>query len=53
MKPPVRAYFFNRVRDQAMETWFGRRLGQQAALAKLGVDQALPLLKLINSFINY
>lgn len=33
---------FNRVRDQAMETWFGRRLGQQAALAKLGVDQALP-----------
>jgi len=33
---------FNRVRDQAMETWFGRRLGQQAAIAKLGVDRALP-----------
>lgn len=25
-----------------METWFGRRLGQQAAIAKLGVDRALP-----------
>lgn len=28
--------------DQAMETWFGRRLGLQAAIAKLGVDRALP-----------
>ncbi|TFZ49345.1 Xaa-Pro aminopeptidase [Serratia proteamaculans] len=33
---------FNRVRDLAAETWFGRRLGQEAAPAKLGVDRALP-----------
>ena len=33
---------FNRVRDLAAETWFGRRLGQDAAPAKLGVDRALP-----------
>lgn len=33
---------FNRVRDLAAETWFGRRLGQDAAPAKLGIDRALP-----------
>jgi Xaa-Pro aminopeptidase len=33
---------FNRVRDLAAETWFGRRLGQEAAPAKLGIDRALP-----------
>ncbi|MCV9880165.1 Xaa-Pro aminopeptidase [Brenneria izbisi] len=33
---------FNRVRDLTAEIWFGRRLGQQAAPAKLGVDRALP-----------
>jgi Xaa-Pro aminopeptidase len=33
---------FNRVRDLTAEVWFGRRLGQDAALAKLGVDRALP-----------
>ena len=33
---------FNRVRDLTAEIWFGRRLGQQAASAKLGVDRALP-----------
>ncbi|CAI1040121.1 Xaa-Pro aminopeptidase [Serratia proteamaculans] len=33
---------FNRVRDLAAETWFGRRLGQDAAPAKLSVDRALP-----------
>ncbi|ANI29973.1 proline aminopeptidase P II [Yersinia entomophaga] len=33
---------FNRVRDLTAEIWFGRRLGQDAALAKLGVDRALP-----------
>ncbi|CAI1738687.1 Xaa-Pro aminopeptidase [Serratia proteamaculans] len=33
---------FNRVRDLTAETWFGRRLGQEAAPAKLGVDRALP-----------
>ncbi|MDQ0627794.1 Xaa-Pro aminopeptidase [Pantoea agglomerans] len=33
---------FNRVRDPAAETWSGRRLGQEAAPDKLGVDRALP-----------
>ncbi|CAI0708084.1 Xaa-Pro aminopeptidase [Serratia quinivorans] len=33
---------FNRIRDLAAETWFGRRLGQDAAPAKLSVDRALP-----------
>ncbi|MEE3662207.1 Xaa-Pro aminopeptidase [Brenneria sp. g21c3] len=33
---------FNRVRDLTAEIWFGRRLGQQAAPAALGVDRALP-----------
>lgn len=32
---------FNRVRDIAAEIWFGRRLGQDAAPEKLGVDRAL------------
>lgn len=32
---------FNRVRDLTAEIWFGRRLGQEAAPAKLGVDRAL------------
>ncbi|MFP1849206.1 Xaa-Pro aminopeptidase [Lonsdalea quercina] len=33
---------FNRVRDINAEIWFGRRLGQDAAPARLGVDRALP-----------
>jgi len=33
---------FNRVRDLTAEIWFGRRLGQDAAPAKLGIDRALP-----------
>lgn len=33
---------FNRVRDLTAEIWFGRRLGQDAAPEKLGVDRALP-----------
>lgn len=33
---------FNRVRDISAEIWFGRRLGQEAAPARLGVDRALP-----------
>lgn len=33
---------FNRVRDLTAEIWFGRRLGQEAAPAKLNVDRALP-----------
>lgn len=33
---------FNRVRDLTAEIWFGRRTGQDAAPAKLGVDRALP-----------
>ena len=33
---------FNRVRDLTAEIWFGRRLGQEAAPEKLGVDRALP-----------
>lgn len=33
---------FNRVRDLTAEIWFGRRLGQDAAPLKLGVDRALP-----------
>jgi len=32
---------FNRVRDKNVEIWFGRRLGQDAAPEKLGVDRAL------------
>ncbi len=32
---------FNRVRDKNAEIWFGRRLGQEAAPQKLGVDRAL------------
>lgn len=32
---------FNRVRDLTAEIWFGRRLGQEAAPVKLGVDRAL------------
>ncbi|ACS87235.1 Xaa-Pro aminopeptidase [Musicola paradisiaca] len=33
---------FNRIRDVTAEIWFGRRLGQEAAPAKLSVDRALP-----------
>ncbi|NRN27230.1 Xaa-Pro aminopeptidase [Photorhabdus heterorhabditis] len=33
---------FNRARDLTAEIWFGRRLGQEAAPKKLGVDRALP-----------
>lgn len=33
---------FNRVRDLTAEIWFGRRLGQDAAPAKLNIDKALP-----------
>lgn len=32
---------FNRVRDLTAEIWFGRRLGQEAAPEKLGVERAL------------
>lgn len=32
---------FNRLRDVTAEIWFGRRLGQDAAPVKLGVDRAL------------
>lgn len=32
---------FNRVRDPMAEVWSGRRLGQEAAPARLGVDRAL------------
>lgn len=32
---------FNRIRDKTAEIWFGRRLGQDAAPQKLGVDRAL------------
>lgn len=32
---------FNRIRDKTAEIWFGRRLGQEAAPQKLGVDRAL------------
>lgn len=33
---------FNRIRDLTAEVWSGRRLGQEAAPAKLGIDRALP-----------
>ncbi|OCA56115.1 Xaa-Pro aminopeptidase [Photorhabdus namnaonensis] len=33
---------FNRARDLTAEIWFGRRLGQEAAPEKLGIDRALP-----------
>jgi Xaa-Pro aminopeptidase len=32
---------FNRLRDKTAEIWFGRRLGQEAAPEKQGVDRAL------------
>ena len=32
---------FNRIRDKTAEIWFGRRLGQEVAPEKLGVDRAL------------
>lgn len=32
---------FNRIKDKQAEIWSGRRLGQQAALEQLAVDQAL------------
>ncbi len=41
MKPTTIGVLFNRVRDLTAEIWFGRRLGQEAAPAKLGVDRAL------------
>ncbi len=41
MKPHNHSVLFNRVRDLTAEIWFGRRLGQEAAPAKLGVDRAL------------
>jgi len=34
---------FNRSRDKRAEIWTGRRLGQQQALAVLGVDMAYPI----------
>lgn len=33
---------FNRARDLMAEMWFGRRLGQDAAPMKQGIDRALP-----------
>lgn len=33
---------FNRIRDVDAEIWYGRRMGQEAAPLKLGVDKALP-----------
>lgn len=33
---------FNRERDMSAEIWSGRRLGQQAAPEKLGIDRAFP-----------
>jgi len=41
---------FNRVRDLTAEIWFGRRLGQDAAPAALGVDRALPFDEISNQF---
>lgn len=38
---------FNRVRDLTAEIWFGRRLGQEAAPEKLGVDRALAFSEII------
>jgi Xaa-Pro aminopeptidase len=34
---------FSRERDPAMETWNGRRAGQQGALDEYGADQAFPI----------
>ncbi|CAG9425173.1 Xaa-Pro aminopeptidase [Providencia alcalifaciens] len=39
---------FNRVRDLTAEIWFGRRLGQDAAPEKLGVDKALPFDEIVD-----
>lgn len=41
---------FNRVRDLNAEIWFGRRLGQDAAPAKLGVDRALAFSEIDEQF---
>lgn len=43
---------FNRVRDLTAEIWFGRRLGQEAAPAKLGVDRALAFSESTSSCIS-
>lgn len=37
-----RSVLFNRVRDIDAEIWYGRRMGQEVAPSKLGVDIALP-----------
>ena len=42
------AVLFNRVRDLTAEIWFGRRLGQEAAPEKLGVDKALPFDEIVD-----
>ncbi|MEQ5137044.1 Xaa-Pro aminopeptidase [Providencia alcalifaciens] len=39
---------FNRVRDLTAEIWFGRRLGQDAAPEKLGIDKALPFDEIVD-----
>ncbi|UBX49344.1 Xaa-Pro aminopeptidase [Providencia alcalifaciens] len=39
---------FNRIRDLTAEIWFGRRLGQDAAPEKLGVDKALPFDEIVD-----
>ncbi|MDR0806809.1 MAG: Xaa-Pro aminopeptidase [Enterobacteriaceae bacterium] len=38
---------FNRLRDVTAEIWFGRRLGQEAAPQKLGVDSAQPYSEIV------
>jgi Xaa-Pro aminopeptidase len=40
---------FNRVRDITAETWYGRRLGQDAAPEKLAVDRALPFDEIVDN----
>lgn len=42
----VRYVLFNRKKDPLAETWTGYRLGQQAALETLGVDEAHPFDKI-------
>ncbi|TEW53762.1 Xaa-Pro aminopeptidase [Psychromonas sp. RZ22] len=52
----VKSVLFNRKKDKTAEIWHGYRLGQEAALAELAIDQAFPIddleIKLSEFFTN-
>lgn len=45
----LQTVLFNRVKDELQEIWHGRRMGQDAALEKFAIDQALPIDELSNT----